>query len=161
MDKVEASMNASERQYAELREKNAALSKAKVRLLYNTLATNAYHVKSNKRLSNCKINLWFVLCRLFINSLAVLQLLNEEVLSHSSLLETIELKGSGMAEHYVTQLELQDLQERYKLLKDRMRVQFFFIESHYVLLSKRKQRNSFLVCFVLIIIIFLLELNEE
>ncbi|XP_068533197.1 nesprin-1 isoform X4 [Anas acuta] len=77
MDKVEASMNASERQYAELREKNAALSKAK--------------------------------------------LLNEEVLSHSSILETIELKGSGMAEHYVTQLELQDLQERYKLLKDRMR----------------------------------------
>ncbi|KAM4679141.1 nesprin-1 isoform 4-T5 [Amazona ochrocephala] len=77
MDKVEASMNASEMQYAELREKTAALSKAK--------------------------------------------LLNEEVLSHSSLLETIEVKGSGMAEHYVTQLELQDLQERYKLLKDKMR----------------------------------------
>lgn len=91
-----------------------------------------------------------------------MQLLNEEVLSHSSLLETIELKGSGMAEHYVTQLELQDLQERYKLLKDRMRVQFFFIESHYILLSTRKQRNSFfLFCFVLILIIFLLELNEE
>ncbi|KFQ93584.1 Nesprin-1, partial [Nipponia nippon] len=77
MDKVEASMNASERQYAELREKTAALSKAK--------------------------------------------LLSEEVLSHSSLLETIEVKGSGMAEHYVTQLELQDLQERYKFLKDRTR----------------------------------------
>lgn len=60
MDKVEASMNASERQYAELREKNAALSKAKVRLLYNKLATNAYHVTSNKSLSNCKINRWFV-----------------------------------------------------------------------------------------------------
>ncbi|XP_010149958.1 PREDICTED: nesprin-1-like, partial [Eurypyga helias] len=77
MDKVEASMNASERQYAELREKTAALSKAK--------------------------------------------LLSEEVLSHCSLLETIEAKGSGMAEHYVTQLELQDLQERYKFLKDRTR----------------------------------------
>ncbi|XP_009975913.1 PREDICTED: nesprin-1-like, partial [Tauraco erythrolophus] len=77
MDKVEASMNASERQYAELREKTSALSKAK--------------------------------------------LLSEEVLSYSSLLETIEAKGSGMAEHYVTQLELQDLQERYKFLKDRTR----------------------------------------
>ncbi|XP_009945808.1 PREDICTED: nesprin-1-like, partial [Leptosomus discolor] len=77
MDKVEASVNASERQYAELREKTAALSKAK--------------------------------------------LLSEEVLSHSSLLETIEAKGSGMTEHYVTQLELQDLQERYKFLKDRTR----------------------------------------
>uniref|UniRef100_A0A8V0XMZ4 Nesprin-1/3 spectrin repeats region domain-containing protein n=1 Tax=Gallus gallus TaxID=9031 RepID=A0A8V0XMZ4_CHICK len=77
MDKVEASMHSSERQYAELREKTAALSKAK--------------------------------------------LLSEEVLSHSSLLETIEAKGSGMAEHYVTQLELQELQDRYKLLKDRTR----------------------------------------
>ncbi|NWI93355.1 SYNE1 protein, partial [Pitta sordida] len=77
MDKVEASMNASERQYAELREKTAALSKAK--------------------------------------------LLNEEVLSHNSLLETIEVKGSGMAEHYIAQLELQDLQERYKFLKERSR----------------------------------------
>lgn len=61
------------------------------------------------------------------HSLLILQLLSEEVLSHSSLLETIEVKGSGMAEHYVTQLELQELQERYKLLKDRTRVQFFFI----------------------------------
>ncbi|XP_059684163.1 nesprin-1-like [Gavia stellata] len=77
MDKLEASMNVSERQYAELREKTAALSKAK--------------------------------------------LLSEEVLSHSCLLETIEVKGSGMAEHYVTQLEFQDLQERYKFLKDRTR----------------------------------------
>ncbi|XP_062428373.1 nesprin-1 isoform X2 [Rhea pennata] len=77
MDKVEANMNASERQYAELREKAAALSKAK--------------------------------------------LLSEEVLSHSSLLETIEMKGNAMTEHYVTQLELQDLQERYRFLKDRTR----------------------------------------
>ncbi|XP_009867463.1 PREDICTED: nesprin-1, partial [Apaloderma vittatum] len=77
MDKVEASMNASERQYAELREKTSALGKAK--------------------------------------------LLSEEVLSHNSLLETIEMKGSGMTEHYLAQLELQDLQERYKFLKDRTR----------------------------------------
>ncbi|XP_033368639.1 nesprin-1 isoform X3 [Parus major] len=75
MEKVEASINASERQHAELREKTAALSKAK--------------------------------------------LLNEEVLSHNSLLETIEVKGKGMAEHYIAQLELQDLQERYKFLKEK------------------------------------------
>ncbi|RMC12933.1 hypothetical protein DUI87_10460 [Hirundo rustica rustica] len=75
MEKVEASMNASDRHYAELREKTAALSKAK--------------------------------------------LLNEEVLSHNRLLETIEVKGKGMAEHYIAQLELQDLQERYKFLKER------------------------------------------
>ncbi|KAM7172376.1 nesprin-1 isoform 3-T4 [Macrochelys suwanniensis] len=75
MDKVEASMNASERQCAELREKTAVLSKAK--------------------------------------------LLSEEVLSHSSLLETIEAKGTGMTEHYVTQLELQELEEQYRFLKGR------------------------------------------
>lgn len=61
------------------------------------------------------------------SSVSVLQLLSEEVLSHSSLLETIEVKGSGIAEHYVTQLELQDLQERYKFLKDRTKVQFYLI----------------------------------
>lgn len=61
------------------------------------------------------------------SSVFVLQLLSEEVLSHSSLLETIEVKGSGIAEHYVTQLELQDLQERYKFLKDRTKVQFYLI----------------------------------
>ncbi|KAB1275410.1 Nesprin-1 [Camelus dromedarius] len=75
MDSVEASLNESERQYAELREKMAALGKAK--------------------------------------------LLNEEVLSHSSLLETIEVKGAGMTEHYVTQLEFQDLQERYGAIRER------------------------------------------
>lgn len=64
-----------------------------------------------------------ILKRIFL--FLILQLLSEEVLSHSSLLETIEAKGSGMAEHYVTQLELQELQDRYKLLKDRTRVQFF------------------------------------
>uniref|UniRef100_A0A480VEC9 Nesprin-1 isoform X8 n=1 Tax=Sus scrofa TaxID=9823 RepID=A0A480VEC9_PIG len=47
------------------------------------------------------------------------KLLNEEVLSHSSLLETIEVKGAGMTEHYVTQLEFQDLQERYNTIRER------------------------------------------
>lgn len=46
------------------------------------------------------------------------QLLHEEVVSHSTLLETIAAKGASMAEHYVTQLELQDLQERYNTVKD-------------------------------------------
>ncbi|PIO02913.1 hypothetical protein AB205_0113040, partial [Aquarana catesbeiana] len=46
-----------------------------------------------------------------------LELLNEEVVSHGSLLDTIEKKGSSMTEHYVTQLELQDLQERYSALQ--------------------------------------------
>lgn len=77
------------------------------------------------------------------SSLSVLQLLSEEVLSHSSLLETIEVKGRGMAEHYVTQLELQDLQERYKFLKERTRVQFFLIALPLVLLATRKKRKSF------------------
>lgn len=49
MDKVEASMNASERQYAELREKTAALSKAKVCSLYNKQATSPYHLISKKK----------------------------------------------------------------------------------------------------------------
>ncbi|KAJ8270593.1 hypothetical protein GJAV_G00116870 [Gymnothorax javanicus] len=47
------------------------------------------------------------------------KLLHEEVLSHSSTLETIGMKGSNMAEHYVTQLEIQDLQERYSTIKDK------------------------------------------
>ncbi|KAJ8275253.1 hypothetical protein COCON_G00098780 [Conger conger] len=47
------------------------------------------------------------------------KLLHEEVLSHSSTLETIGMKGSNMAEHYVTQLEIQDLQERYSAIKDK------------------------------------------
>ncbi|RXM34120.1 Nesprin-1 [Acipenser ruthenus] len=47
------------------------------------------------------------------------KLLHEEVLSHNSLLETIAMKGSSMAEHYETQLEIQDLQERYSAVKDK------------------------------------------
>ena len=50
------------------------------------------------------------------------QLLHEEVLSHSSLLETITAKSASMAEHYVAQLELQDLQERYNTVRHRAKV---------------------------------------
>lgn len=46
------------------------------------------------------------------------QLLHEEVLSHSALLDTISMKSANMAEHYVTQLELQDLQERYNAVRE-------------------------------------------
>nr|XP_045014662.1 nesprin-1 isoform X2 [Jaculus jaculus] len=77
MDGVEGSLNESDRQHTELREKVTTLGKAK--------------------------------------------LLNEEVLSHSSLLETIEVKEAGMTEHYVTQLEFQDLQERYQAIKERVK----------------------------------------
>lgn len=52
----------------------------------------------------------------------ILQLLNEEVLSHGSLLETIQVKRAAMTEHYVTQLELQDLQERHQVLKEKAKV---------------------------------------
>ncbi|KTF86540.1 hypothetical protein cypCar_00031779 [Cyprinus carpio] len=47
------------------------------------------------------------------------KLLLEDVLSHSSVLDVISMKGSNMAEHYVTQLEIQDLQERYNIVKDK------------------------------------------
>lgn len=46
------------------------------------------------------------------------QLLYEEVLSHNTLLETIAAKSANIAENYVAQLELQDLQERYNTVKD-------------------------------------------
>ncbi|XP_075718991.1 nesprin-1 isoform X3 [Rhinoderma darwinii] len=49
------------------------------------------------------------------------KLLNEEILSHSSLLKTIEKKGSSMTENYVTQLELQDLHEHYNKLKENVK----------------------------------------
>ncbi|KAB0392836.1 hypothetical protein E2I00_007090, partial [Balaenoptera physalus] len=91
MDSVEASLNESERPCAEVREKTAALGKAK-QLTSSLVSISRYlHIK----------------------------LLNEEVLSHSSLLETIEVKGAGMTEHYVTQLEFQDLQERYRDIRER------------------------------------------
>ncbi|KAG1946578.1 nesprin-1 [Pimephales promelas] len=47
------------------------------------------------------------------------KLLSEDVLSHSSVLDVISMKGSNMAEHYVTQLEIQDLQERYNIVKNK------------------------------------------
>lgn len=50
------------------------------------------------------------------------QLLYEEVLSHSSPLETIATKGSNMAEHYTTQQEVQQLQCRYNALKEKAKV---------------------------------------
>uniref|UniRef100_A0AAV2JAL2 Calponin-homology (CH) domain-containing protein n=1 Tax=Knipowitschia caucasica TaxID=637954 RepID=A0AAV2JAL2_KNICA len=46
------------------------------------------------------------------------KLLYEEVLSHNALLETITAKSLSISENYVTQLELQDLQERYNSIKD-------------------------------------------
>lgn len=50
------------------------------------------------------------------------QLLYEEVLSHSSPLETIATKGSSMAEHCATALEVQQLQSRYKNLTEKAKV---------------------------------------
>lgn len=47
-----------------------------------------------------------------------MQLLYEEVLSHSTLLDTITAKSVSISENFVTQLELQDLQERYNNIKD-------------------------------------------
>ncbi len=58
----------------------------------------------------------------FTNILVLIQLLLEDVLSHSSVLDVISMKGSNMAEHYVTQLEIQDLQERYNIVKDKAQV---------------------------------------
>ncbi|XP_027896443.1 nesprin-1 isoform X8 [Xiphophorus couchianus] len=46
------------------------------------------------------------------------KLLYEEVLSHSSPLETIATKGSNMTEHCTTQQEVQQLQSRYNTLKE-------------------------------------------
>lgn len=51
-----------------------------------------------------------------------LQLLYEEVLSHSSPLETIATKGSSMAEHCATRQEVQQLQSRYDSLQDKAKV---------------------------------------
>lgn len=48
----------------------------------------------------------------------LLQLLYEEVLSHSTQLDTISAKSASISENFVTQLELQDLQERYNTIKD-------------------------------------------
>lgn len=50
------------------------------------------------------------------------QLLYEEVLSHNTLLDTITAKSSCISENFVTQLELQDLQERHNSVKDNVMV---------------------------------------
>lgn len=47
----------------------------------------------------------------------MLQLLYEEVLSHNTPLDTITAKSASISENLVTQLELQDLQERYNTIK--------------------------------------------
>ncbi len=54
--------------------------------------------------------------------LCSVQLLYEEVLSHSSPLETIATKGSNMTEHTATQQEIQKLSERYTAIKDKAKV---------------------------------------
>lgn len=70
------------------------------------------------------------------------QLLYEEVLSHSPLLDTITAKSASIAENYVAQLELQDLQERYNTIKDNsmvinalifiaFTVEYFFFAQYY------------------------------
>ena len=54
-----------------------------------------------------------------------LQLLHEEVLSHSALLDTISVKSGNLSENYVNQLELQELQERYEAARDNARVHIY------------------------------------
>lgn len=56
--------------------------------------------------------------------LCLFQLLHEEVLSHSTLLETITAKSASISENFVTQLELQDLQERYNGIKENALVMY-------------------------------------
>ncbi|GCC43170.1 hypothetical protein chiPu_0027087, partial [Chiloscyllium punctatum] len=48
-----------------------------------------------------------------------LQLLYEDTQSHRRLLETIQVKGESMAQHYVSRLELQELQERFSNLSEK------------------------------------------
>ncbi|XP_060687754.1 nesprin-1-like isoform X2 [Hemiscyllium ocellatum] len=47
------------------------------------------------------------------------KLLYEDTRSHSRLLETIQAKGESMAQHYVSRLELQELQERFSNLSEK------------------------------------------
>ncbi|XP_028808913.1 nesprin-1 isoform X6 [Denticeps clupeoides] len=54
-------------------------------------------------------------------NLAKAKLLYEEVLSHSSPLETIASKGSSMAEHAVTQAEVLKLKVQYVAIKDKVK----------------------------------------
>lgn len=85
------------------------------------------------------------------NFLFQFQLLYEEVLSHSTLLDTITAKSDSISENFVTQLELQDLQERYNTIKDSTMVtttkwcqnsQFYtkcyYLMTHYLMTHLRK-----------------------
>ncbi|XP_067272909.1 nesprin-1 isoform X4 [Pseudorasbora parva] len=68
------------------------------------------------------------------------KLLYEEVLSHSSPLETIATKGSNMTEHTATQQEIQKLSERYTTIKDKAKAAVIKAEE-LVLLHQEYQRG--------------------
>ncbi|XP_048062412.1 nesprin-1 isoform X1 [Megalobrama amblycephala] len=68
------------------------------------------------------------------------KLLYEEVLSHSSPLETIATKGSNMTEHTATQQEIQKLSERYTTIKDKAKAAVSKAEE-LVLLHQEYQRG--------------------
>ncbi|XP_043075052.1 nesprin-1 isoform X1 [Puntigrus tetrazona] len=68
------------------------------------------------------------------------KLLYEEVLSHSSPLETIATKGSNMTEHTATQQEIQKLSERYTAIKDKAKAAVSKAEE-LVLLHQEYQRG--------------------
>lgn len=112
METVEETLNSADKQCSEMRDKTTNLGKAKVRWFVNALS------------------LWIIYNCILINVSPVLQtfssfqLLLEDVLSHRSVLDVISMKGSNMAEHYVTQLEIQDLQERYNIVKNKAQVKF-------------------------------------
>lgn len=75
------------------------------------------HVCQNRH-ESCSLQLEILYTLGEIWSLTFFQLLYEEVLSHNTLLDTITAKSSCISENFVTQLELQDLQERYNSVKD-------------------------------------------
>ncbi|XP_052391485.1 nesprin-1 isoform X1 [Carassius gibelio] len=68
------------------------------------------------------------------------KLLYEEVLSHSSPLETITTKGFNMTEHTATQREIQKLSERYTAIKDKAKAAVSKAEE-LVLLHQEYQRG--------------------
>ncbi|XP_016311636.1 nesprin-1-like isoform X6 [Sinocyclocheilus anshuiensis] len=68
------------------------------------------------------------------------KLLYEEVLSHSSPLETIATKGSNMTEHTATQQDIQKLSERYTAIKDKAKAAVSKAEE-LVLLHQEYQRG--------------------
>ncbi|XP_073712130.1 nesprin-1 isoform X2 [Misgurnus anguillicaudatus] len=68
------------------------------------------------------------------------KLLYEEVLSHSSPLQTIATKGSNMVEHTATQQEIQKLNEKYTTIKDKAKASVSKAEE-LVLLHQEYQRG--------------------